>query len=173
MKNAKMRPKTVLGVELSVNWFKRCGFFRKLVIIRGGMVRNNVRVVRMLKDWGKYWKIDVKGTYPETKPVLVRELTGELFLCVSSLLFFKVNTWGFYGGEGGCEVRKFYRRKSKIKSKGEQGKGMARIGVNCPILVISGYRDQPYSSMCSPSFSYTRLVPWTQARLLCCQQSTQ
>ena len=35
----------------------------------------------------KILKIKVKGTYPETKTVLVRELTGELFLCC-----FKVNT---------------------------------------------------------------------------------
>ena len=35
----------------------------------------------------KILKSEVKGTYPETKTVLVRELTGELFLCC-----FKVNT---------------------------------------------------------------------------------
>ena len=46
--------------------------------------------------------------------MLVRELTGELFLCC-----FKVNTGGFYRGEGGCEVGKFYIGKSEIKSKGE------------------------------------------------------
>ena len=46
----------------------------------------------------------------------MRELTGELFLCC-----FKVNTWVFNRGEGDCEVRKFYKRKSRIISKGEQG----------------------------------------------------
>ena len=35
----------------------------------------------------KILKSEVKGTCPETKTVLVRELTGELFLCC-----FKVNT---------------------------------------------------------------------------------
>ena len=35
----------------------------------------------------KILKSKVKGTYPETKTVLVRELTGESFLCC-----FKVNT---------------------------------------------------------------------------------
>ena len=35
----------------------------------------------------KILKSEVKGAYPETTTVLVRELTGELFLC-----FFKVNT---------------------------------------------------------------------------------
>ena len=65
---------------------------------------------------GKILKSEVKGTYPETKTVLVRKLTGELFLCC-----FKVNTWGFYRGEGGCEVTKFYIRTSEIKSKGNKG----------------------------------------------------
>ena len=41
----------------------------------------------------KILKSEVKGTYPETKAVLVRELTGELFLHC-----FKVNTWGFIEG---------------------------------------------------------------------------
>ena len=36
---------------------------------------------------GKILKRKVKGTYPETKTVLVRKLTRELFLCC-----FKVNT---------------------------------------------------------------------------------
>ena len=64
----------------------------------------------------KILKSEVKGTYPKTKTVLVRELTGELFLCC-----FKVNTWVLYRGEGGCEVEIFYIRKSEIISKGEQG----------------------------------------------------
>ena len=64
----------------------------------------------------KILKSEVKGTCPETKTVLVRELTGELFLCC-----FEVNTWGFYRGEGGCEVENFYIRKSEIKSKGNKG----------------------------------------------------
>ena len=64
----------------------------------------------------KILKIKVKGTCPETKTVLVRKQTWELFLCC-----FKVNTWGFYRGEGGCEVGNFYIRKSKIKSKGNKG----------------------------------------------------
>ena len=50
------------------------------------MMQNDVQMVQMLKDWEKYWKSEVKGTYPETKPVLMREPAGELFLCC-----FKVN----------------------------------------------------------------------------------
>ena len=88
---------TVLGVVLSVNWLKQCGFFCRMVIIQEEIMWNNVQMVQMLINWEKHWESKVKGTYPETKTVLVRELTGELFLCC-----FKVNTWGFYRGEGGC-----------------------------------------------------------------------
>ena len=42
---------------------------------------------RLRKILRKILKNKVKGTCPETKTVLVRELTGELFLCC-----FKVNT---------------------------------------------------------------------------------
>ena len=116
VKTAKKHTITVLRVKLSINWLKWCGFFCRVVVIREEMMRNNVRMVQMPKDQEKYWRSEVKGTYPETKTMLVRELTGELFLCC-----FKVNTWGFYRGEGSCEVGKFYIRKSEIKSKGEQG----------------------------------------------------
>ena len=92
MKTAKKHSTTVLGVELSGNWFKQCGFSCRVVLIQEGMMQNNVQMVWMLKDWEKYWK--AKGTYPETKTVLVRERTGELFLCC-----FKVNIWGFIEGK--------------------------------------------------------------------------
>ena len=42
---------------------------------------------RLRKMLRKVLKSKVKGTCPETKTVLVRELTGELFLCC-----FQVNT---------------------------------------------------------------------------------
>ena len=116
VKTAKKGTTTVLRVELSINWLKWCSFFCRVIVIQGGTMQNNVRMVWMPKDWEKYWESEVRGTYPETKTVLVRELTGELFLCC-----FKINTWGFYRGEGGCKVGNFYIRKIELKSKGKQG----------------------------------------------------
>ena len=77
VKTAKTHTITVLRVVLSVNWLKKCSFFCRVVVIWEEMMRNDVRIVWMPKDWEKYWKSEVKGTYPETKTVLVRELTRE------------------------------------------------------------------------------------------------
>ena len=57
VKTAKKHSTTVLGVELSINWLKQCDFFYRVVVIWEGMMWNDVQMVRMPKDWEKYWKV--------------------------------------------------------------------------------------------------------------------
>ena len=51
VKTVKRHTITVLGVVLSINWLKQCDFFCRVVVIREGMMWNDVRMVWMPKDW--------------------------------------------------------------------------------------------------------------------------